>query len=89
MADAGPNYSVEKRRLELQKLEHRQTISRQEHRLVEIGESQNMNIARTELANMELDDEADKIRSNQEALQKRIAEIDKSIGLMAKPEKGE
>lgn len=86
MADKGPNYSVERRRLEIQKLEHLQTIAKQATRIEEIGSAKELNIARAELANMELDAEAENIVANQDALRKRIAEIDKNLGAMVKTE---
>lgn len=82
MADRGPNYKVERRRLELQRLEHTQTIAKQSARLDEIESQKQMNLARAELQNMELDDEAEKIAVNQKALSARIAEIDKNLSLM-------
>lgn len=82
MADKGANYTVERKRLELTKMEHRQTISKQTTRLSEIEEQKQMNEARVELANMELDSEASNIRANQAALTVKIAEIDKNLGLM-------
>ncbi len=86
MADRGPNYSVERRRFELAKMEHNQTIQRQSQRLEDIDTQKNMNLARAELANMELDDEAEKIKVNQQALKAKIAEIDKNLDLMIKAE---
>ncbi len=89
MADKGPNYTVERRRLEIQQLEHRQLIQKQHGRLEEIASSKDMNTARAELANMELDAEADSIRLNQASLEVRINEINKNLGVMVKQEKGE
>jgi Neuraminidase (sialidase) len=86
MADRGPNYTVERRRLELAKMEHNQTIQKQTMRLEEIDSQKNMNLARAELANMELDDEAEKIKVNQQALKSKITEIDKNLDLMTKAE---
>lgn len=84
MADAGPNYSVEKRRLLVQKLEHEQTIAKGENRLGEIELQKNLNLRRAELANDELDDEAHRIEANNTALRKAMAEIDKNVDLMKK-----
>jgi hypothetical protein len=67
-------------------MEHNQTIQRQSQRLEDIDTQKNMNLARAELANMELDDEAEKIKVNQQALKAKIAEIDKNLDLMAKAE---
>lgn len=87
MADKGPNYDVERKRLELQKMEHRQTTAKQRQRLEEIVDQKSMNLARAELANMELDDEAEKLNANIASLTLRMAEIDKNLGLMT-TEKG-
>lgn len=84
MADKQANYTVERRRLELQKLEHGQTISKGRNRLDEITLQKHVNIARAELANDELDDEAKRIRVNEKALDVAIAEIDNNISLMTK-----
>lgn len=82
MADKGPNYTVERRRLEIQKLEHAQLIKRQDGRVEEIESQKAMNIARAELANMELDAESENLKANQKALASKIADIDKNLGLM-------
>lgn len=82
MADKGANYIVERRRLELQKMEHLQTISKQSARVAEIESQKTMNLARVELANMELDAEAENISANQAALQAKITEIEKNLALM-------
>jgi hypothetical protein len=84
MADAGPNYRVERRRLELQKMEHEQTIDQGKARISGIERQKSLNLARAELANDELDNEARIVSANEVALLKTIAEIDKKIGLMAK-----
>ena len=84
MADAGPNYRVERRRLELQKMEHEQTIEQGKARIAGIERQKKVNLARAELANDELDNEARIVSANEVALLKTIAEIDKKIGLMAK-----
>lgn len=84
MADAGPNYRVERRRLELQKMEHEQTIEQGKSRIAGIERQKKVNLARAELANDELDNEARIVTANEVALLKTIADIDKKIGLMAK-----
>lgn len=82
--DAGPNYTVERKRLQLQKLEHEQTIESGRARLLSIDRQKAVNIARAELANDELDSEADIIMANEEALKKAMGEIDKKIVAMTK-----
>lgn len=84
MADKSPNYSVERRRLELQKLEHAQTIAKGGFRIEEIQTQKELNIARAELANDELDDEIARIRTNEAALKKAVADIDANIQAMTK-----
>lgn len=84
MADAGFNYRVERRRLELTKMEHEQTIEQGDARVSQIERQKKVNLARTELANDELDNEARVIAANKAALQRTIADIDKKIGAMAK-----
>ena len=84
MADAGPNYSVERRRLLVQKLEHEQTITKSENRLVEIEQQKQLNLQRAELLNLEMDDEVERINTNINSLHKAIAEIGKKIDLMKK-----
>lgn len=84
MADRSPNYSVERRRLELQKMEHAQTIAKGSYRIEEIETQKKMNIARAELANDELSDEVARIRANETALGKAIADLDKNIEAMTK-----
>lgn len=84
MADKSPNYSVERRRLELQKMEHAQTISKGDYRIQEIETQKLMNIARVELANDELDDEILRVKANKVALTKAMGDIDQKIDLMTK-----
>ena len=84
MADKSPNYSVERRRLELQKMEHGQTIAKGGYRIDEIETQKKLNIARAELANDELDDEIVRIRANEIALKKTLGDIDQKIDLMVK-----
>lgn len=84
MADAGFNYRVERRRLELQKLEHEATIEQGEGRLAQIGRQKKVNIARAELANDELDNEARVIETNKSALVRSISDIDKKLTAMVK-----
>jgi predicted component of type VI protein secretion system len=84
VADKGPNYTVERKRLELTQMEHRQLIKKQSGRLEEIETQKAMNVSRTELANMELDAESESIRANQVALEAKIAEIDKNLTAMVK-----
>jgi len=84
MPDQGPNYSIERRRLELATLEHRQTIARGQARLDDIDGQKQVNLARAALANEELDEEARKIRANEESLTAKIAENDTNLKLMVK-----
>jgi len=87
MADAGPNYTIERRRLELATLEHRQTIKQGQARLSQIDGQKQVNLARAELANEELDEEARKILANEAALTAKIAENDTNLKLMVKAPK--
>ena len=84
MADAGPNYSVEKKRLELQKLEHEQTIESGRARLKSIERQKALNLARAELANDELESEVAIIATNEDALKRTMGDIDKKIAAMTK-----
>lgn len=84
MPDAGPNYSVERRRLNVQKLEHEQTIAKGKNRLDEIQLQKELNVQRAELLNDELDDEASRIKANEGALRRAMVDIDKKIELMSK-----
>lgn len=86
MADAGKNYAVERRRLELSKMEHEQTIQKGRGRLAEIETSKRLNTKRAELSNLELEAEAEVIRTNEAALDKRMADIDNELQLMVKSE---
>lgn len=85
MADAGPNYSVERKRLLYANLEHEQTIAKGQSRLGEIERQKNLNQVRADLANAELDDEAALIKTNEVSLKKSIAENDKKMELMVAP----
>lgn len=84
MADAGPDYSVERRRLKLQQLEHEATIQKGQSRIGEIERQKRLNLARAELANDELDSEARIIQANELSLTKTIADIDDKLGRMVK-----
>lgn len=88
MADKGHNYTVERRRLELQLLEHEDTIARGRTRVDEIARAKKTNIARAELANMELDSESARIQDNETALGARIAELRTNLDLMVKETSG-
>lgn len=83
MADAGPDYSVERRRLAFQKMEHEQTIRKGSARIAEIEDQKKINIARAELQNDELDAESRIIRTNELSLKKSIADIEKRLEQMA------
>lgn len=84
MSDRSPNYSVERRRLELTKMEHAQTIAKGSYRIEEIETQKQLNIARAELMNDELDDEVIKIRENEASLHKAMGDIDKNLSAMIK-----
>jgi predicted nucleic acid-binding Zn-ribbon protein len=84
MADAGPDYAVERKRLSLQKLEHEGTIDAGNARLSAIERQKKVNIARAELANDELDSEAKLIKANETSLNKAIEDIDQKISKMTK-----
>lgn len=85
MADRGPNYIVERRRLELQKEEHEDTIAKGQSRLAEIQRAKKRNLDRAELANLELDGEIEKIKENETALLGRIDELNTNLKAMTKP----
>jgi len=84
MADAGPDYAVERKRLTLQKLEHESTIDAGEARISAIERQKKVNLARAELANDELDSEAKSLRANEKALLKAIDDIDQKLAAMTK-----
>lgn len=84
MADAGPNYTVERRRLLLAKMEHEQSIQKGRARIEEIERQKKLNIARIELQNEELDDEVGRIKANEDSLKTTMTEIDKKLDLMVK-----
>lgn len=85
MSDKGPNYTVERQRLELTKAEHEQTITRGDSRIAEIERQKKLNVMRMDLANAELDDEVSVIKANETSLRKAMGEIDKKIELMVVP----
>lgn len=87
MSDQGPNYVIERRRLELANLEHRQTIARGLSRVEEIERQKEVNLKKAELANEELDDEAQRVRLNQASLESKIAENDSNLKAMVKSPK--
>lgn len=84
MADKGPNYTVERRRLELQIEEHEDTIAKGSARLQEIERAKKLNMARAELANLALDGEAALVAENEATLQARITEIKTNLSAMIK-----
>jgi hypothetical protein len=84
MADRGPNYDVERRRLMMQVEEHEDTIEKGHSRLAEIERAKKRNSGRAELANLELDVEADSIRENEISLHVRIEEIQVNLKAMVK-----
>jgi hypothetical protein len=84
VSDAGPDYSVERRRLEFQKLEHEATIDKGKSRLAEIERQKMINIKRAELQNDELDGESRIIEANELSLRSAMADIDKKLSVMAK-----
>jgi hypothetical protein len=84
MADRGPNYSLERIRLQLQLEEHEDTIAKGQARLQEIERAKKRNLSRAEFANMELDAEAEKVRENEMVLTKRMDEINGNLKAMVK-----
>jgi len=84
MADKGPNYSVQRRKLMLQNLEHRDTIEKGEARLAEIERMKAINLQRVEIQNLDLEDEAQRIRENRDALEAKIAENEGNLDKMVK-----
>lgn len=89
MSDKGPNYSVERQRLEFTKAEHEQTIAKGDSRIGDIERQKKLNIMRTDLANAELDDEVRVIKANESALRRTMGEIDKKIELMVAPKESD
>lgn len=84
MADAGPDYSVERRRLEFQRMEHEVSIKKGQRRLEEIDDQKKINLRRADLQNDELDGEARIIQANELSLTSAMADIDKKLDLMVK-----
>lgn len=84
MADRGPNYDVERRRLMLQIEEHEDTIEKGQSRLREIERAKKRNLDRAELMNLELDTEAVRVQENEESLRTRVAEIQANLKAMVK-----
>lgn len=84
MSDRGPNYDVERRRLTLAIEEHEDTVEKGHSRIAEIERAKKRNMSRAELANMELDSEAEKIRENETALKSKIDEINANMKAMTK-----
>lgn len=82
MVDRGPDYAVERRRLELQRGEHEDTIEKGRARMAEIERAKQRNLDRVDLANMELDAEASKIRENEQALTEKIEDIEQNLRAM-------
>jgi hypothetical protein len=70
-------------------MEHEQTIAKGRNRLSEIELQKEMNLERAELANEEMDDEARKLKANEAALVKAMADIDNKLDLMVKDTKGD
>jgi hypothetical protein len=85
MADRGPNYDIERRRLQIAIDEHLDTIEKGIYRLAEIERAKKRNTDRAELANVELDAESERSRENEAALRKAIKEIEVNLKLMAAP----
>jgi predicted nucleic acid-binding Zn-ribbon protein len=82
MADRGPDYSVERRRLLLTKAEHAQTIAKGRSRIEEIQRQKEINAMRADVANAELDSEITKLEENERSLDKSIAEIESKLESM-------
>lgn len=85
MADKTPDYTVSRRKLELEILQHRDTIARGLERIEGIERAKALNLGRAEIANMDLDSEASSIRANQAALEETIKEIETNLELMVTP----
>lgn len=84
MADKSPNYTVERRRLELQVLEAEDNIELGRTRIAQIERAKKTNLARAELANMDLDAESARLKDNETALSGRITELRTNLDLMVK-----
>ena len=84
MADKGPNYDLSRKRLALENEEHELTIFKGEQRINEIERSKRMNLMRVEMANDELDSEADRIRENNVSLRAKISDNDSNLKAMVK-----
>ena len=88
MADRGPNYAIERLRLEAQIADHDDTIEAGRSRKAAIERSKAANLRRAQLANMDLDAEVASINENEAALQSKKAEITKNLtAMVAKTEK--
>lgn len=89
MSDRGPNWTIERARLEAAIEDHDDTISQGKDRLASIERSKAANLRRATLANLDLDAEAATIRENEQALESKKAEIRKNLATMTKTEKGD
>jgi chromosome segregation ATPase len=89
MADRGPNWTVERVRLEAQIEDHEDTIAAGTARLNAIARAKAANQRRADLANLDLDAEAQTIRENEAALKAKQADIRKNLEAMTKKEKGD
>ena len=89
MADKGPNWGVERVRYEAQIADHDDTIAAGEARLQAIARQKAANQRRTDLANLDLEAEAQLIRENEASLRAKQAEIRANLDKMTKNPKGD
>ncbi len=82
MSDRGPNYEVERARLEAQIADHDDTIEAGRARKSAIERSKAANLRRAQLANMDLDAEVANISENEAALQSKKTDITKNLTAM-------
>lgn len=89
MSDRGPNWTVERARLEAQIADHDDTIEAGKARVAAIERSKASNLRKAQLQNMDLDAEAATIHDNEVALEGKKAEIAKNLVAMTKQQKGD
>ncbi len=89
MSDRGPNYIVERARLEAQIEDHADTIEAGRARKAAIERQKAANLRRAQLQNMDLDAEAVSLQENEAALESKTADIRKNLVAMTTKEKGD
>jgi hypothetical protein len=89
VSDKGPNWEIERLRLEATIADHDDTIEAGRSRKAAIERSKAANLRRAQLANMDLDAEVASIDENEAALQAKKIEIGKNLTAMAEKKKGD